>query len=66
VQREKVFSEVKRVGEIEGLTFDKKNNALIVLFNRGKRIVLGMPKGLYSGYSREIHEIYIYKNNQQQ
>jgi len=63
VQREKVFSEVKRVGEIEGLTFDKENNQLIVLFNRGKRIVQGMPKGLYSGYSKEIHEIYIYKKN---
>jgi len=64
VHREKVFSEVKRVGEIEGLTFDKKNNELIVLFNRGKRIVLGMPKGLYSGYSKEIHEIYVYKMSQ--
>jgi len=63
IQREKVFSEVKKVGEVEGLTFDKENNQLIVLFNRGKRIVLGMPKGLYSGYSKEIHEIYVYKIN---
>jgi hypothetical protein len=34
---------------------------MIVLANRGKRIVLGMPKGLYPGYEREIHELYVYR-----
>lgn len=55
------FTEFKRAGEIEGLAFDDKAGELIVLSNRGKRIVLGMPKGLYPGYEREIHELYIYK-----
>jgi hypothetical protein len=31
------------------------------LSNRGKRIVLGMPKGLYPGYEKEIHEVYVYR-----
>lgn len=57
---EKVFTEVKRVGEIEGLSIDPVTNQLLVLFNRGKRVVLGMPKGFYPGYDREIHEIYQY------
>ncbi len=57
---EKVFTEVKRVGEIEGLSIDPVTNQLLVLFNRGKRIVLGMPKGFYPWYDREIHEIYQY------
>jgi len=56
----KVFTEFKRAGEIEGLDFDQARNELVVLNNRGKRIVLGMPKGLYPGYDREIHELYIY------
>lgn len=29
-----------------------------MLYNRGARIVLGMPKGLYEGYSEEIHEVF--------
>ncbi len=33
---------------------------MIVLANRGERIILGMPSGLYPGYSSEIHELYIY------
>jgi hypothetical protein len=49
------------VGEIEGITFDETAGEMIVLANRGKRIVLGMPKGLYPGYDREIHELYVYK-----
>jgi hypothetical protein len=55
------FTEFKRAGEIEGLDFDVKAGEMVVLANRGKRIVLGMPKGLYPGYDREIHELYIYK-----
>lgn len=50
-----------RAGEIEGLCVDKSNDNLIVLSNRGARIILGMPRGFYEGYDHEIHEIYIYK-----
>ena len=28
--------------------------------NRGARIVLGMGKGFYPGYTEEVHEIYRY------
>ena len=61
VSLEKKFTEVKRVGEIEGLAFDASNGLLYVHFNRGKRIIQGMPKGLYPGYEKEIHEVYRYK-----
>ena len=54
------FEEVRRVGEIEGLAVDPQTNELLVHFNRGKRIVQGMPKGLYPGYTEEIHEIYVF------
>ena len=54
------FTEFRRAGEIEGLDFDGAARELVVLSNRGKRIVLGMPKGLYPGYDREIHELYVY------
>lgn len=57
---EKEFTEVKRVGEIEGLAVDPKTGEFLVHFNRGKRVVQGMPKGFYPGYEREIHEVYIY------
>ena len=58
---EKTFTQVKKQGEIEGLTVDPTNNELLVLFNRGARIVLGMGKGLYPGYTKEISEVYRYK-----
>ncbi len=61
VSHEKTFTEFRRPGEIEGLDFDRNARELIVLANRGKRIVLGMPKGLHPGYDREIHELYIYR-----
>lgn len=54
------FTEFRRAGEIEGLDFDRDARELVVLSNRGKRIALGMPKGLYPGYDREIHELYVY------
>jgi hypothetical protein len=63
VELEKTFSEVKRVGEIEGLAVDPKTGEFVVHFNRGKRVVQGMPKGFYPGYTREIYEIYIYDMN---
>jgi hypothetical protein len=61
VTLERTFDDVTRQGEIEGLTFDEKNNTLLVLYNRGARIVLGMPKGFYDGYDREISEIFTYE-----
>ncbi len=47
-------------GEIEGLSFDADAGQLLVSYNRGARIVLGMPSGLYEGYSEEIHEVFAY------
>ena len=61
VTHEKAFTEFHRVGEIEGIAFDEAAGEMLVLANRGKRIVLGMPTGLYPGYDREIHEVYIYR-----
>jgi len=61
VNHEKRFKEFRRRGEIEGLDFDPRTGELVVLNNRGKRIVRGMPKGLYPGYDREIHELYVYR-----
>jgi hypothetical protein len=61
VTHEHMFGEFRRVGEIEGISFDQQAGEMIVLANRGKRIVLGMPKGLYPGYDHEIHELYVYK-----
>jgi len=57
---EKTFDDVTRQGEIEGLTFDKDNNQFLLLYNRGARIVAGMPTGFYDGYDEEIHEVFIY------
>lgn len=60
----KLFKEMKefrRAGEIEGLSVDPTNGDFLVLTNRGSRIVLGMVKGFYPGYTEEIHELYIYE-----
>ena len=61
VTLERTFDDVTRQGEIEGLTFDEENGRLLVLFNRGARIILGMPKGFYDGYDREISEVFSYR-----
>ena len=58
VTLERTFDDVTKQGEIEGLTFDKEANNLLLLYNRGARIVLGMPKGFYDGYDREISEVF--------
>lgn len=50
-----------RSGEIEGLAIDPATDDLLVLANRGARIVLGMPRGFYPGYDREIREVYVYE-----
>lgn len=57
----KEMKEFKRAGEIEGLAIDPTNDDLVVLMNRGSRIVLGMVKGFYPGYTEELHELYIYE-----
>ena len=61
VIRETAYFDVKRQGEIEAGGVDPKTGELLVLFNRGSRIVLGMVKGFYPGYDREISEVYRYK-----
>ena len=57
---EKTFDDVIRQGEIEGLTFDRQHRQFLLLYNRGARIVAGMPKGFYEGYDEEIHEVFVY------
>lgn len=60
VTLERTFDDVTLQGEIEGLTFDHDKNQLLLLYNRGARIVLGMPKGFYDGYDHEISEVFVY------
>ncbi|MEM6692750.1 MAG: hypothetical protein AAF664_25200 [Planctomycetota bacterium] len=61
VRHELAFHQLRDVGEIEGVDFDEVAGELLVLSNRGKRIVSGMPKGLYPGYDREISEVYVFR-----
>ena len=61
VTLERTFDDVTRQGEIEGLTFDKELGHLLLLYNRGARIVLGMPRGFYDGYDKEISEVFTYQ-----
>ena len=61
VTLERTFDDVIRQGEIEGLTFDREHGQLLILYNRGARIVLGMPEGFYDGYDREISEVITYR-----
>ena len=60
VTLERTFDDVTLQGEIEGLTFDRATKQLLLLYNRGARIVLGMPKGFYDGYDKEISEVFVY------
>lgn len=57
------MSDFRRAGEIEGLAIDPANGDLLVVNNRGTKIVLGMSQGPISdeGYTGEIHELYIYE-----
>lgn len=57
----RMMSDFRRAGEIEGLTVDPVTDELLVLSNRGSRIVLGMGQGLLSGYDSELHEVYVYE-----
>ena len=60
VTLERTFDDVTKQGEIEGLSFDRANGKLLLLYNRGARIVLGMPQGFYDGYDHEISEVFVY------
>lgn len=61
VRKFRAMSDFRRAGEIEGLT--TSGGDLIVLSNRGARIILGMPSGFYDGYDHEIHELYFYSRD---
>ncbi len=58
VEQVYTLNDVVMQGEIEGISFDKTKNQMLVLYNHGSRIVLGMVKGFYPGYDHEISEIY--------
>ena len=60
VTLERTLDDVRLQGEIEGLTFDRENGQLLISYNRGSQIVLGMVKGYYEGYDDEIHEIFCF------
>lgn len=55
---ERTLDDVTMQGEIEGITFT--DSQMLISYNRGARIVLGMPKGFYEGYDQEIHEVFDY------
>ena len=57
---ERTLDDVRFQGEIEGITVNHKTNQMMVHYNRGSRIVLGMVKGFYPGYDKEISEVFIY------
>ena len=65
VSLERTFDDVTFQGEIEGLAFEPKTGKFLLLYNRGSRIVLGMVKGFYDGYDKEIAEVFIYNTKQQ-
>ncbi len=57
------MNDFRRAGEIEGLAIDPSNGDLLVVNNRGTKIVLGMSLNPLTdeGYTGEIHELYIYE-----
>lgn len=57
------MNDFRRCGEIEGLAIDPVNDDLVVLNNRGTKIILGMSEGPFKdeGYTKEIHELYVYE-----
>ena len=57
---ERTLDDVKLQGEIEGISVDRTNRQMLISYNRGSQIVLGMVKGFYDGYTEEIHEVYAY------
>ena len=59
VVEEYALDDVTKQGEIEGLTFTDQGQ-LLVVYNRGAKIIEGMPSGFYDGYDHEIHEVFTY------
>ncbi len=57
------MTDFRRAGEIEGLCIDPVTDDLLVLNNRGTQIILGMSQGPFTeeGYTKEIHEVYVYE-----
>lgn len=60
VALERTFDDVTMQGEMEGVCFDRQGGRLLISYNRGAQVVLGMPMGFYEGYEEEIHEVFIY------
>ena len=60
VELSRTLDDVRRQGEIEGLSFDEDTGEMLVLYNRRAVIEQGMPVGFYDGYDHEIHEVYVY------
>lgn len=60
VALERTLDDVTRQGEVEGLTFTD-DGQMMVLYNRGARIILGMPSGFYDGYDSEVHEVFTWR-----
>ena len=57
---ERTLDDVTLQGEVEGISFDKTSGQMLISYNRGLQIVLGMVKGFYEGYTEEIHEVFLY------
>ena len=57
---ERTLDDVTLQGEVEGISFDRDRGQMLVSYNRGAQIVLGMPKGFYEGYDAEVHEVFCY------
>ncbi|MBO4360185.1 MAG: hypothetical protein J5822_04840 [Eubacteriaceae bacterium] len=60
VMLERTLDDVTLQGEIEGISVDRGAGRMLISYNRGSRIVLGMVRGLYEGYEGEIHEVFVY------
>jgi hypothetical protein len=60
VMTERTLDDVTLQGEVEGISFDRQSGRMLVSYNRGAQIVLGMPRGFYQGYDSEIHEVFVY------
>lgn len=52
---------MQRSREIEGITFERQNSQMLIHYNRGEIIRLGMKTGtIYEGYDHEISEVFVY------
>ena len=60
VTLERTLDDVTLQGEFEGISIDRDKNQMLISYNRGSQIVLGMVRGFYEGYEEKIHEIFVY------